>query len=431
MSSFDISLDDVVEKIVEKTGKNKTDVLKLIENKTKEFKGLIGQDAASLIVAKEEEVDISSIVKPIQIREMLTVSELFEGMRSVNIIVRVLHTFPLKEFKKKDGSNGKMTKIVLADSTGVISACLWNQHAQFGQELTKGDVLQIKGGYIQIDKRMQLMLNAGNSTVLEANPIGKLPGEISAPEIKISMLLSKEIPYFSFNAKVMKILTFKKTEDSSFVSMIVADDTGAAVLRIYNSTEEIKEKDYIKIPVAYRRSNKEDDKKIIIVSLTTGIEKVKMPSDFKPAMTEVENLQKQQGYNRKDIIDIKEGEYIEIRGTIVEIFQPKKFENSDNDQNIVISGYLDDGTDVIMGVFFSMKAATLLSQQLEWLFNADTEKIEKVINSVKGKEVIIKGKVQLNNFSKKIEIIVANVEKADPVVELKKLVDTSLSTSFK
>lgn len=418
MSTYYISFDEVVEKIVKETGKSKTDILKLIEEKMSDFKGLISHDAAALIVAKEEKVDISSVVKPIKTtREMLTVSELFEGMKSVNIVLRVLHIYPMKEFTKKE-KKGKLIKAVLADSTGVISACLWNQHADLGKELTKGDVLLMKGAYTKMDQKMHLELHAGNSTVLEVNPLDvNIPKKISAPEIKIEMLSegSEEIPYFSFTAQIMKILTFKKTEDSSFASMIVADDTGAAVLRVYNCGE-IKEGEFIRVPVAYKKSNREGDERVIITSLA-DIEKVgTLP--FKPSLEKVEELQKLQDYTRKYIRDIQEGDYVEIRGTLVEVFEPKWFENEDSDHNIVMSGYVDDGTEVIMTVFFGTKAASLLSKDIEWLFNADEEKIKRVIRTVRGKEILVKGKVQLNNYSKKLEVIVASVEEADPITEL-------------
>jgi len=276
----------------------------------------------------------------------------------------------------------------------------------------------MKGAYTRMDQKMHLELHAGNSTVLEANPLDvNIPKKISAPEIKIEMLSegSEEIPYFSFIAQIMKIVTFKKTEDSSFASMMVADNTGAAVLRVYNCGE-IKEGEFIRVPVAYKKSNREGDKRVIITSLA-DIEKVgTIP--FKPSLEKVEELQKLQDYTRKYIRDIQKGDYVEIRGTLVEVFEPRVFENEDSDQNLVMSGYVDDGTDVVMNVFFGTKAASLLSKDLEWLFNADEEKIKSVIRSVRGKEVLVKGKVQLNNYSKKLEVIVASVEEANPITEL-------------
>jgi ssDNA-binding replication factor A large subunit len=130
----------LIERISKAAGLEKSEVEAKVEAKKAKLSGLISKEGAAQIIAAELNVSFEN--------EELKVSELMAGMRSVNIVGKVMNIFPVREFEKND-RKGKVCNFILADDTGSTRVVLWdtNHIELIENELIKtGDVVEIKNG---------------------------------------------------------------------------------------------------------------------------------------------------------------------------------------------------------------------------------------------------------------------------------------------
>ena len=135
-----MGVDEIVSKIVKATGKSESEVRELIKRKRAELANLVSEEGAAYLVAKELGLEL---VKKRVYR--LKLKNLVGDMRNVNLVARVLRVEP-KEFRKSDGSVGKLASIYLGDETGVVRLVLWGEEAKACHELARGDIIAITNG---------------------------------------------------------------------------------------------------------------------------------------------------------------------------------------------------------------------------------------------------------------------------------------------
>ena len=113
----------IVKHIIKETGKSEQEVKELIEEKKKKFAGLLTEDGAAFMVAKELNVDIELNAEK---ADIVKISNLSPGMRNVDLIARVLHVHAPRRFER-GAKKGEYCKLLLGDETGEITLTLWNK----------------------------------------------------------------------------------------------------------------------------------------------------------------------------------------------------------------------------------------------------------------------------------------------------------------
>lgn len=135
-------MENLLEKIVEKSGKSKEEILKLVEGKVEEFSGLLSAEGAMYIIAKEFGISQESE----GYKKDVKIENLVSGIRRVDLKVKVVEMSDIREFVRSDGSSGKVKNVLLADDTGVIRLSLWNdQIAKFKFDI--GSFIEITNAY--------------------------------------------------------------------------------------------------------------------------------------------------------------------------------------------------------------------------------------------------------------------------------------------
>jgi len=64
-------------------------------------------------------------------------SQLTNDLQVVNIMGSIIGVSPITEFRRFDGSNGRVRRVILGDDKANVSGSLWNEHAD---EISEGDV---------------------------------------------------------------------------------------------------------------------------------------------------------------------------------------------------------------------------------------------------------------------------------------------------
>ena len=159
------SVGELVDRIAEESKKSKEDVRKLIDEKMTELSGLVSEDGAAYIVARELGLNLL-----VSTHRQLKVANLIPGLRSVDIVARVSKIFPPREFSK-NGKAGVVQNISLEDGTGRARLSLWNDETKLVSEgkIKEDDVVRIERGFTKQDNRggAELRIGKGEMKVVQ------------------------------------------------------------------------------------------------------------------------------------------------------------------------------------------------------------------------------------------------------------------------
>ncbi len=331
------SFEDIVREIANVSGLSEEEVKQKIKDKQTELSGLVSPEGAAYIVGKELGVNLLK-----ETRRHLKIKNIVSGMRSVELIGRVVSISERRDFEK-EGRKGSVVNIVLGDETGTVRLSLWDDEINILNTLgvEENDILKVSNAYVKVDGRGNHELRLGR---------------------------------------------FGKIE------------------KIEGGDVELPEKE--------------------------GIEK--SFETVKP----------------RNIIDLKEGEYSEIKGSLVQIFRRNPFfevcpkcegrveksgevwrckehGNIEPKHQLVISGVVDDGTGNVRVVFFRELAEKILGKGIEELKvsgGGDPSSIYESLD-VLGKEFIIRGRLKRNQFTERMEFVANEVEEIDVKEEAKRLIE--------
>ncbi len=107
------------------------------------------------------ESEISVDLKPVKI------SEVKNGMNSLNVIGKIIDLGTVRTFQRKDGTTGKVRNITIGDDTGKIRLTLWDAKAD-ASELRSGDAVEIMNAYARensFSNQTEMQLGSGGSIV--------------------------------------------------------------------------------------------------------------------------------------------------------------------------------------------------------------------------------------------------------------------------
>ncbi len=133
------SLPEIVDRILaHRSDLSREAVIEMINERVRELEGLIDEDAAALLVAKELGVPLPQAVLPAG-RGRLAIKDLVAGLQNVQILARVL-----KVWSRSPPDGRAMVRLLLGDATSTISAVAWGEKAEEIARLLKpGDCLLI------------------------------------------------------------------------------------------------------------------------------------------------------------------------------------------------------------------------------------------------------------------------------------------------
>ncbi len=102
----------------------------------------------------------------VQVSDTHTVEALSLGLSNVNLVGLVLDTGSVRTFDRDDGSEGKVSNLVLGDSTGRIRVTLWDEQADLATEFEPGTTAEVIDGYVK-ERDGNLELHVGNRGAVE------------------------------------------------------------------------------------------------------------------------------------------------------------------------------------------------------------------------------------------------------------------------
>lgn len=132
--------DKILEKIALASGVEKAEIERRIEAKRAKLSGLISKEGAAQVIAAELGISFDN--------EKLKIDELLPGMRKVNLVAKIITLYPVREFNK-NGKEGKVANMLVADETSNVKVVLWDtNHIELIEkgDVKEGSVIEIANG---------------------------------------------------------------------------------------------------------------------------------------------------------------------------------------------------------------------------------------------------------------------------------------------
>ena len=138
------SVEEILSEIEKRTNLSKEDLKEKLNKKQKDLSGLVSLEGAAHLVAKELGVNLLEKEK-----RKLEMKNIVSGMRNVNIVGRVFKISNINEFKRSDGSSGKVANLSVGDATDHVRLALWNDQTKLVEngEIKLGNPIQIVNGF--------------------------------------------------------------------------------------------------------------------------------------------------------------------------------------------------------------------------------------------------------------------------------------------
>ncbi|MXV63190.1 single-stranded DNA binding protein [Natronorubrum sp. JWXQ-INN-674] len=118
------------------------------------------------ISVDEVEPDPDEEIDEVKVSDTHTVEDLSLGLSNVNLVGLVLDTDSVRTFDRDDGSEGKVSNLVLGDSTGRIRVTLWDEQADLATEIEPDTTVEVIDGYVK-ERDGNLELHVGNRGAVE------------------------------------------------------------------------------------------------------------------------------------------------------------------------------------------------------------------------------------------------------------------------
>lgn len=392
-----------INKIIEDTGLTRKEIQVMVRDKKIELKGLISEEGALFIIARELGVDVKDENRDLLKDIELNISDIKSTMKNISLIGRIKEIYSVNSFNRSEGDTGYVGSFLLHDHTGDIRIVLWDEHVQiFNMDnFNVNEIIKIVNGIAKKGKYEQIEIHIGR--------FGKIiisPDDVDYnkyPKIKFELINISEINLnlksLSIEGKVIRKspineFTRKNGDLGKVGSLTILDSTGSIRVTFWNEDTEkmndVKIDEIISITNLNPRLSNLDSKTIDLnVSKTSIIKKKSKKLHIEGKEIEsINSLQNQKGV-------------VTFRGIITSIDDLKTVTLKSGENTSLLGFVVSDDTD---GVRVTL-----------WGENA--EEYSKKLSTDKGlllSDVFVK----YSNFSKRNEISLISESKLE-LIDLK------------
>lgn len=281
---------------------------------------------------------------------------------------------------------------------------------------------------------LQDLISKEGAAHIIANELNVKLYDISPRKLKIEEIIPG-MNSITLAAKVINISPIRdfqsKNRSGKVASLLIADETGSLRLVIWDETiisklSQLSENDTIKLQNGYSRDNNGYKE----IHLGNKSQLIINPDD-----ESIGQVKLQIKSTRKQIADLKDNEFAELMGTVVQVFEPrsydacpecskKVFQQGDNyicemhgkiipKKNSILNIFFDDGTSNIRAVLFKENA--------EALIKTNSSNFEELKKDLLGKQLVLSGKAVRNLMFDRTEFTVNSVQEVNPEELLKEM----------
>ncbi len=391
-----MKIESYIKKIIQETGLSKQEIQEMVTNKKEELKGLISDEGALFVIAKELGVDVKEENKEL-IKEIdINISDLTINMKNIVIAGRIKEIYPIRNFNREGGETGHVGSFLLNDKSGDIRIVLWDDHVNIfnDTDFDINELVKIVNGTPRKGKFGGMEIHLGKFSKITINPEDvdyKLYPKIEFKKTNIGDI-NLNLSSVSVEGQIIQSFPIKEFSrkdggEGKVGSLILADSTGSIRITFWNEeTEELKKLesgDTISITNLTPRLSTLDSKTIDLhVNKGATINKKEKKVQIQGELVEnIKSLQEQTGI-------------VSFKGLISSVDNLKKV-NLKNGEEVSLLGFtVSDETDGIRITLWK-------------------EKVDEYIDKISvGKGLLLENvMVKYSNFSSRNEISLINDSK--------------------
>ena len=350
-----------INKIIEDTGLSKKEIQTLVEEKKEELKGLISDEGALFVIAKELGVDVASENQELLNDVELNISDITVNMKNIIIVGRIKEIYNVNSFNKSNGETGYVGAFLLHDNTGDIRITLWdNQVSIFKDErFERNEIVKILNGSAKSGRSGGVEIHVGGYSKINLAPedvdYKKYP-KIKDKSVKIQEI-NEDLGFISTEGKVMnrfpvKDFIRKDGQNGRVSNIILRDSTGKVQITFWNEDiekiENVEVGDFISLTnLDPRKSNYAEGR--IDVHATSRTKITKKDKELKIEEKIIDKIEKLQ----------QEKDYASFQGVITTIEDLRKVTLKSGDEVSLLSFTVSDDTDSIRVTAWREKAEEL------------------------------------------------------------------------
>jgi len=174
------------------------------------------------------------------------IGNLTQKSKKASVLGTVYDVYPMSEFKRKDGSTGKVRRLRLRDETDEVSLVLWNEKVDELSGVKKDDQLRIMNARVKTQPDGQIELYVENATQIE-KLVGQalpLPSIASSEATRKIADLKEEGGPFTIEATVattpnIREVTTAQKEKVLVASFDLTDETGKIRISLWRKHAEL------------------------------------------------------------------------------------------------------------------------------------------------------------------------------------------------
>jgi ssDNA-binding replication factor A large subunit len=394
----------------------------------------------SKILLAPEDVDYKKYPKIKD--EFKLINEIDEKLGSLSIEGKVMNQFPVRDFIRKDGKNGKVSSLLVRDSSGRIRISFWNEDIDKIENIDIGDFISLSN----LNPRKsnftegQIDLHASSWTQITKKD----------KEVKFDLQLIDNIGtlqnkkgYISFQGIISAIddlrrITTKSGEEMSLLGFTVSDTTDAIRVIAWREkadelSKSLKNGDGVLLKDVELRYSNYSQKNEVSISSDSSIEKIDLKienikisepssnfkqSNFSGSFTEINTIQSSGFFEIKGVItnELKNIRFYEACSECRRKIENCKCDKTgDKKLTMITSHLLEDESGKIRATFIGEAAEKLVGEKAELIVKVkdtpDYEKLLKKLSSnITGRDIMIKGRVKFNDYSDSYEIVASNFQ---------------------
>ena len=339
-----MGIEDTIQKIMEKTNLSPEKIKTLIDKQIEDFSGLIDEEGAVVIVAKDLGVD----VKAHQESAKMETDQLIKDLKpriNASAVGRIIEISEIRNFNKKDGSKGSLLPFILEDTTGMIRCLAWGDiHTQITKDhnFKLNEIVRIVNGFVKPGKDGGLEIHIGQKSRIQLQPdeIDRtLIPKINKNSARITQInqLSLKIPSCSIEGIITAFYPTKKFSrqngtEGKRASIQITDSTGIVYLTFWGEhcekVKDIKEDQKVRITKLSPKTNYKDKTKIdLTATSSTQITIIENEAHLEISLIKIKDLFEKGGFGNiegkiqeiEDIrsIELKSGETKELQKMIL------------------------------------------------------------------------------------------------------------------
>ena len=246
-----MEIEDILQLLINKTGKTRNEILNLIEKKQLEAGGTISDGAAATLVSKDLGLKLTEITdqQPTKIADLLHMAP---GSSNITISGTVKRIYAPNQFSQED-KNKIVQNLVLIDSSDSIRVVIWGSAVELIKNLRilKGDQIRLIKGYLKNGRMGEREIHLNDSSIVEKIQLNEREDSIDVwSDVLLPSAISKDhskLREIDIQGIVINTFNTQESERPATIFLISPDDLDSYQLKVNFWRERKKEVGELKI----------------------------------------------------------------------------------------------------------------------------------------------------------------------------------------